>query len=256
MCSWSKHFTKGPLWKSAVALLFSHPHLGYNLFMRLKSGSWTHEKTSGKDIIRFYFWSPNYSGTHLSDTQWHRSSSLISHVRNISCREVQGNSLLWFEGIESSRPESLLIPLGPVRCHLFYEALPKPKPKVESNNFTFLFHSLVLSLPESWSPVLDAFSVPLIQARNRVLFILISPQSRHRAVVQLLSCIEFALGNWIESTFPDEVFRSFPEGKFRPSKVGKGGPCKMRKSWYAIVLFVGRLIKWIRSFLPSQSHCG
>lgn len=213
MCSWSKHFTKGPLWKSAVALLFSHPHLGYNLFMRLKSGSWTHEKTSGKDIIRFYFWSPNYSGTHLSDTQWHRSSSLISHVRNISCREVQGNSLLWFEGIESSRPESLLIPLGPVRCHLFYEALPKPKPKVESNNFTFLFHSLVLSLPESWSPVLDAFSVPLIQARNRVLFILISPQSRHRAVVQFVELYWICTWKLNRKHIPRQSISVLPRGE-------------------------------------------
>ena len=199
-------------WKSAVALLFLHPHLGYDLFMRLKSVSWTHEKTSGKDIIHSYFWSPNYSGTHLSDTQWHRSSSLISPVRNISCRQVQGNSLLWFEGIESSCPESLLIPQGPVRCHLFYEALPKPKPEVESNNLTFLFHSLVLSLTVL-APVLDAFPVPLIQARNLVLFILISPQSRRRADVQFVELYWICTWKLNRKHIPRQSISVLPRGE-------------------------------------------
>ena len=270
MCSWSKHFTQGPLWKPAVAsgyhisILDVSGAVGHlldtssdiDVYIYMKSISWTHEKTSGKDIIRFYFCSPNYSGTHVSDTQWCRSSSFISPLRNVSWREVQGNSLLLlFEGIESSCPESVLILQGPVRCHVFCEALPKPKPKIESINLTFLFPSVVLSLPQSWSPVLGAFSVPLIQARNLVLFILVCPQSRHRAVLQCVELYWICTCKLTRKHIPKQSISVLPRGEVS-SEVGKGGPCKMRKSWYAVVLFVGRLTKGIGSFLPSQSHCG
>lgn len=207
-------FHTGTTLKICRGHLLLYPHLGYNLFLKLKSIAWTHEKTSGKDIIRFYFCSPDYSGTHLSDAQWCRSSSFICPVRNVSWREVQGKSLLLrFEGIESSCPESVLIPQGPIRCHLFCEALPKPKPETESINLTFLFSSVVLSIPQSWPPVLGAFSVPLIQARNLVLFILLSPQSQHRAVVQFVELYWICSCKLTRKRIPKQSSSVLPRGK-------------------------------------------
>lgn len=125
----------------------------------------------------------------------------MSPVRNVSCREVQGNNLLWLGEIEASCPESVPIPQGRDRCHLCCEALAKAKPPHRINLASppllelFLLHGLglvcrVYSLHLSFWPLTLSYSslYPSLASTKQLL--------------NLWRSIEFSFATWIESTFP------------------------------------------------------